>query len=314
MTAPEPILDIDNVSYRYGDRVALKGVALTVMPGDVFALLGPNGAGKSTLIRTLCGRLKPTSGTVLVGGRNPARSRAARACIGLVPQDIALYPYMTVAENLWVFGRLAGIRGARLASMIDYAVIATGLEDRVDQRVETLSGGYKRRANIASALLHSPKLLVLDEPTVGVDLDARNSINAVLRSLAESGMSVLITTHDLDQAASVASSVGIIVQGQIIETGAPDALVAARFGGDQELVLLLAEPARGETEALLTRHGFKPLEEGRHWRGRLSSSGPGVDALTEELVLAGAQLRETRVRQPGLDSLYADLTGESEVA
>ncbi|CDO59413.1 ABC transporter, ATP-binding protein [Candidatus Phaeomarinobacter ectocarpi] len=314
MTAPTPVLEIDAVSYRYGDRVALNNVSLKVMRGDVFALLGPNGAGKSTLIRTLCGRLRPTTGTVLVYGGNPARSRAARGCIGLVPQDIALYPYMTVAENLSVFGRLAGIRGARLVTMVDQAVTATGLEDRVDQRVETLSGGYKRRANIASALLHAPKLLVLDEPTVGVDLDARNSINAVLRSLSESGMSVLITTHDLDQAASVASSVGIIVQGQVIETGAPDDLVAQRFGDDQELVLLLAEPAHPGVAALLTDRGFKSLEEGRHWRGRLPSEGPGVDTLTSELVSAGARLRETRVRQPGLDSLYADLTGESEVA
>lgn len=314
MTAPNPVLAIDTVSYRYDDRLALNDVSLTVLPGDVFALLGPNGAGKSTLIRTLCGRLKPTTGKVLIDGRNPAKARAARASIGLVPQDIALYPYMTVAENLSVFGRLAGIRGARLAHMIEHAVTATGLQDRVDQRVETLSGGYKRRANIASALLHAPKLLVLDEPTVGVDLDARNSINAVLRSLAESGMSVLITTHDLDQAASVASNVGIIIQGQIVETGAPDDLVAARFGGDQELVLLLAEPARGDVETLLTGRGFKSLEEGRHWRGRLSPAGPGVDALTTELVSAGARLRETRVRQPGLDSLYADITGESEVA
>lgn len=313
MTAPTPVLEIDAVSYRYGDRVALNNVSLKVMRGDVFALLGPNGAGKSTLIRTLCGRLRPTTGTVLVYGGNPARSRAARGCIGLVPQDIALYPYMTVAENLSVFGRLAGIRGARLVTMVDQAVTATGLEDRVDQRVETLSGGYKRRANIASALLHAPKLLVLDEPTVGVDLDARNSINAVLRSLSESGMSVLITTHDLDQAASVASNVGIIVQGQIIETGAPDELVAQRYGDNQEMVLLLAEPADPGVAAILTNNGFKSLEEGRHWRGRLSSGGPGVDALTSQLVSAGARVRETRVRQPGLDSLYADLTGESEV-
>ncbi|GAB5502332.1 ABC transporter ATP-binding protein [Pyruvatibacter sp.] len=314
MTKPVPVLEIDNVSYRYGERVALNKIGLMVRFGDVFALLGPNGAGKSTLIRTLCGRLRPNGGTVLVDGRNPARSRAARGCIGLVPQDIALYPYMTVAENLSVFGRLAGVRGVRLTAMIDHAVTSTGLQDRLDQRVETLSGGYKRRANIASALLHSPKLLVLDEPTVGVDLDARNSINAVLRSLAESGMSVLITTHDLDQAASVASTVGIIIEGRIVESGAPDALVAARFGDDQELVLLLGEPAQGKAEALLLRHGFKSLEEGRHWRGRMSSTGPSVDQLTAELSAAGARLREMRVRQPGLDSLYADLTGESEVA
>ncbi|MGD1935093.1 MAG: ABC transporter ATP-binding protein [Candidatus Phaeomarinobacter sp.] len=314
MATPFPVLDVSGVSYRYADRLALNDVDLRVMRGEVFALLGPNGAGKSTLIRTLCGRLKPSAGKVEIDGDNPAISRLARAKVGLVPQDIALYPYLTVAENLSVFGRLAGIRGAKLVERIRDAVVAAGLEERMDQRIEILSGGYKRRANIASALLHAPKLLVLDEPTVGVDLEARNSINAVLRSLAEAGMSVLITTHDLDQAASVASKVGIIFHGEIIKTGAPEALVAERFGNDRELILVLNEPAPPEVVAFFYQHNFKSLEEGRRWRGRLSVSDKDVGALTDQLAAAGAVVRETRIRQPGLDSLYADLTGESEVA
>jgi len=316
--AETPVLDLSGVSYRYGNgragRVALNDVTLSVPAGEVFALLGPNGAGKSTLIRTLCGRLRPRAGKVLVNGRNPATSRVARGAIGLVPQDIALYPYLTVRENLVVFGRLAGIRGAHLQQAMDHAIHATGLAARLSQRIETLSGGYKRRANIASALLHNPSLLVLDEPTVGVDLDARTSINGVLSALREEGMAVLITTHDLEQAASVASMVGILSAGQIIALGAPDALVRDRFGDDRELVLLLDAPAPAEAHRLLRSHGFSGLEGGRQWRGRLTSNGPGVESIAEALSTAGGRIRETRVRQPGLDSLYADLTDDGGAA
>ena len=313
----DPMLSVDGVSYRYGARQALSDVSFDVARGRVFALLGPNGAGKSTLIRAICGRVRPRTGTVRVDGRNPARSRAGQAAIGLVPQDIALYPYLTVAENMSVFGRLSGLGGARLSNAIAAAVAATGLEERLHQRIETLSGGYKRRANIASALLHSPKLLVLDEPTVGVDPDARTAINGVLQALAADGMSILITTHDLDQAAAVATDVGIIANGHIVQTGEPDALVAARFGADRELVLLLSDAATAEVDTKLRTLGFSSQDDGRQWCGRLAAGDVDVEGLTGELVSIGVQVRETRVRHPGLDSLYAELTGdvtrESEV-
>ncbi|MEQ8746076.1 ABC transporter ATP-binding protein [Pyruvatibacter sp.] len=317
MADAEPTLSVDGVSYRYGARQALSDVSFDVQRGRVFALLGPNGAGKSTIVRAICGRVRPGKGSVRVVGLNPAKSRAAQAAIGLVPQDIALYPYLTVAENMSVFGRLAGLGGDVLSGAVAAAVASTGLEGRLTQRVETLSGGYKRRANIASALLHSPKLLVLDEPTVGVDPDARNSINGVLRSLAADGMSILITTHDLDQAAAVATDVGIIADGRIVQTGVPDVLVATRFGTDRELVLLLAEPVTPDVDAKLRALDFSSQDGGRQWRGRLAVGDVDVEHLTGELSAIGVQVRETRVRKPGLDSLYAELTGdgarESEV-
>lgn len=303
-------LAVDGVSYRYGARQALDDVSFGVRRGDVFALLGPNGAGKSTLIGVICGRKRPAHGTVRVAGRDPARAAAARHAIGLVPQDIALFPHLTVAENLSVFGRLCGLRGQGLRHAIETALERTSLAARAGQLVATLSGGYKRRANIAAAILHVPSLLVLDEPTVGVDVEARNAINGFLRDLAADGTAVLITTHDLAQAEAVSDAVGILKAGRLIDTGRPEAMVRARFGSDRELVIVFAgEPGEAAARRLATL-GFWRMAGDALWHGRLTGNTPAPDALSALLEADGAQVREMRVRLPGLDSLYADVLSD----
>ncbi|MFN0192549.1 MAG: ABC transporter ATP-binding protein, partial [Aestuariivirga sp.] len=177
----------------------MRGLSLEVAAGQIYGLLGPNGAGKTTLIRSICGRVTPYDGSIAIAGK-PNAQRSALRRIGLVPQEIALYHYLTIRENLSVFGRLSGLSRAETQHAIDWVVEAAGLAQRVDERVEILSGGWRRRVNIAAAILHHPALLILDEPTVGVDVEAREGLHELITELSRTGMGVLLTTHDMEQA------------------------------------------------------------------------------------------------------------------
>ncbi|MDB5456979.1 MAG: transporter related, partial [Caulobacter sp.] len=207
------ILTVEAVSHAYGAKPVLRGVDLALRPGEIYALLGHNGAGKTTLIRTLCGRIRPDSGVVRLNGLDPARAPAARAGLGLVPQEVALYAHLTVCENLRAFAALAGVAPKAIEPAVKRALELTRTLDRAHVPIRHLSGGYQRRANIAAAIVHEPSLLILDEPTVGVDIDAREAVDAVIRGLRDLGVAVLMTTHDLDQAGGLADRVGFLRDG-----------------------------------------------------------------------------------------------------
>ena len=238
--SPEPILTVASVRHAYGAQTALRGVDLAVHPGEIYGLLGPNGAGKTTLIRAVCGRLKPNGGQVRIAGLDPFADGAARAALGLVPQSLALYGHLTVAENLDVFGRLSGLKGQPLKDAIAHAMGVTHIADRAATPVRHLSGGFQRRVNIAAAILHRPRLLVLDEPTVGVDPPAREAVGEVLRTLRGEGVAILIITHDLDQAGDLADRVGFLRDGRLVLEGEPAALIAEAFGGQMEVQVEIA--------------------------------------------------------------------------
>ncbi len=176
-----PILTARDVRHAFGQRQALKGVSLDVRPGEIYALLGPNGAGKTTLVRAICGRLKPSAGEVRIAGRDPYSDGEARAALGLAPQALALYPQLTVAVNQHTYAAHAGLKGRAVAAAVRRAMAVTRTDERSASLVRVLSGGFQRRVNIAAAILAEPRLLVLDEPTVGVDLPAREAVSAVLR-------------------------------------------------------------------------------------------------------------------------------------
>jgi ABC-2 type transport system ATP-binding protein len=169
------VIDVRDVHRSFGDRRALFGVSLTVRRKEIYLLLGPNGAGKSSLVRAICGRLALDRGTVRVGGDDPRRHRKARRGLGLVPQEIALYAELTTRQNLEIFGRLAGVSRTDLPGAVDDALSWAGLESRRDDRVGYLSGGMQRRLNMAAGMIHRPDVLILDEPTVGVDPEARET-------------------------------------------------------------------------------------------------------------------------------------------
>lgn len=225
-----PILAVEGLEVRFGQRQVLRGLHLAIGPGEIFGLLGPNGAGKTTLIRTICGRVTPSAGSATIAGHRAGR-RAALNHIGLVPQELALYMHLTVQENLVAFGRLSGLRRRDTNKAVAWALDAARLRERANDRVDILSGGWKRRVNIAAAILHNPSLLILDEPTVGVDVDARNELQDVIRDLSHSGMAVLLATHDLDQAETLCKTVGFLRDGVIDPLGTPRDLIGEVFGG-----------------------------------------------------------------------------------
>jgi ABC-2 type transport system ATP-binding protein len=251
-----PALDISNLSHRYGDRQALHGVAFTVAPGEIFGLLGPNGGGKTTLFRIVSTLLRPSAGGARVFGMEVVGSPArVRRQLGVVFQSPALDPHLTVAENLRHHGHLYGVYGQDLRQRIAGALARVRLEDRAGDLVMTLSGGLQRRAELAKALLHDPKLLILDEPTTGLDPGARRDLWDHLRALRErDGRTIVLTTHLMEEAATC-DRVGILHEGHLVASGAPEALIS-EIGGD---VLLIAAPdPPGLAARIRERFGVSP--------------------------------------------------------
>ena len=227
------IIEVQQVEKRYpGSSVpALRGLDLFVEAGEFFGLLGPNGAGKTTLLSILCGLRKATGGRVILAGEDVTRNPAPiRSRIGLVPQDIALYPSLTAFENLAFFGRMYGLAGAALRARVQECLAMVGLENHAGRRVETYSGGMKRRANLAAGLLHHPPILILDEPTVGIDAQSRNLIFQNLRALNQAGMTLVYATHYMEEAEQFCGRVAILDEGRCLTQGSPAALIAAQPG------------------------------------------------------------------------------------
>lgn len=295
-------LEVCDLSACYGNREILRRIDLRIERGEIFGLFGQNGAGKTTLIRTICGRLKPRSGTVVIDGLadRPSASRQ----IGLVPQEIALYSHLTISENLHVFARLSGLSTAATTDAVDEVIKHTALTDRLHDRVEVLSGGWKRRVNIAAAILHRPALLILDEPMVGVDIEARITLQNVMFKLRDSGVGILLITHDLQQAETLCTQVGFLHRGIIEPQGAPRILLDQAFGDQFEIIIETQVPASATDEAVLREHGFSPVEGGQCWSVISNSS---LHEIAVHLEHSGMATKEIRFRKPGLDSLFLRL-------
>lgn len=309
MSVTTPVLSIRNAARAFGRSTALDGVDLAVAPGELLALLGPNGAGKTTLIRAICGRVRLDAGEILLGDADPTRRANARPTLGLVPQDVALYSHLTVRENLEVFGALAGVPAGRRDAAVARALDWTGLADRAGQRTDRLSGGMKRRLNLAAGVLHAPRLLLLDEPTVGVDPAARDALHDVIRALRDEGMGILLTTHDLEQAAELADRIAIMSNGRICAEGTLEALLRERFAGERELtVTLRAIPGDAGREAMKSL-GMRVTSNERSWTGRVGRATDAMVDLARRLEGAGLEAAEVRVREPDLRAVFLHVTG-----
>jgi ABC-2 type transport system ATP-binding protein len=296
-------LSVTGASHRFGSRVALADVHLALHEGEIFGLLGPNGAGKSTLMRAICGRLALDQGTISLDGGDPRTHTLVRRRIGFVPQDIALYGYLTVRENLAAFAQLAGVPRAEIANVIGRALAQTELTARADQLCRTLSGGYQRRVNICASILHDPALLVLDEPTVGIDIDAREAIHTLLRGLRAHGTTILLTTHDLDQAQTLSDRVGIMQGGRFVREGTPADLLRDAFHGQTELITVLGNvdaPRAGALRAL----GLAPTAAPNTWMCLAPPAAIDLQAVSRRLVATGVTIKELRVRDPDLATLF----------
>ncbi|MFP5078006.1 ABC transporter ATP-binding protein [Rhizobium sp. YIM 134829] len=305
MIASPAALDVRDLRVAYGRNEVIRRVSLTIGQGEIFGLLGRNGVGKTTLVRAICGRLDPISGAVNIAGRS---GRRARERIGLVPQEIALYTHLTVRENLLLFGRLSGLGADDTIASVDEIAMATGLRPRLADRIATLSGGWKRRVNLAAALLHRPALLILDEPMAGIDLDARLTLEAMIQTLQRSGLGILLITHDLPQAEALCSRVGFLQNGAIGLQGRPEALLDSAFGQKYEMMVEFRDMVPNEHRQALERMGFRRIRDERLWS--IIADDPST-TLPTELRNAGISPTEMRFRKPGLDTLFRGLSDPS---
>ncbi|MEZ4518872.1 MAG: ABC transporter ATP-binding protein [Chloroflexota bacterium] len=237
----EAILIADQLVKKFGDVTAVNGISFSILRGEIFSLLGPNGAGKTTTISMLSCLIEPTSGTAEIAGhRIPHDSLDVRQVIGVVPQEIALYEELSAQQNLQFWGSLYNMRGKELALRVDEVLEQVGLDDRAKDRIKTYSGGMKRRINIAAGLLHKPQLLFMDEPTVGIDPQSRRRILDMILDLRDSGVTILYTTHYMEEAEELSDRVGIIDHGELIALGTQQELIHV-VGSQETLRLHLAE-------------------------------------------------------------------------
>jgi len=306
------ILEASGLHKAFGDLVAVDGVDFHISEGETYGLLGPNGAGKTTTISMVTGLLEKDSGKVMVAGREiTTTSTEAKAAIGYVPQDIAIYPDLTARENLNFFGRLYGMPGKERAGRVAEVLEIIGLADRADERSEQFSGGMKRRLNIGIGLLHSPRLLMLDEPTVGVDPQSRNAILESIERLSQEGMAVLYTTHYMEEAERLCDRVGIIDNGQIKAEGTRAELVAL-VGGRDRVRFETNDRADGAIESL----GAHPsVDEVTAADGSLELLVRGAAAALPRLLeLAsgvGVGVTSVDVIEPNLEAVFLHLTGKA---
>lgn len=241
----EPLV-VENVVRRFQERLALNEASFSLHRGECLALLGPNGAGKTTLIRVISGRLKPDSGSVQIQGRmqKPGGDPELLCSLGIIPQNIALYENLTARENMELFGRVFGVSRVGLRAKIRESLEWTGLDDRADEPISGFSGGMQRRLNIACGILHDPAILLLDEPTVGVDPQSRQRIWLMLRQLQDRGVSIVLTTHQLDEAQQICDRIVIMDRGRTIASGTFDSLVDASIGRNRKVIFTVSDSAQ----------------------------------------------------------------------
>jgi ABC-2 type transport system ATP-binding protein len=307
-----PVLVCRDLRKRYGERWAVDGVGFEIAAGETYGLLGPNGAGKTTSISIVCGLLRRDGGEVLVNGRPiEIGSTEAKAAIGYVPQDLAIYPDLTARENLRFFGRLQRLRGKELDRRVDEILALTELTDRAGDRTDTFSGGMKRRLNIGIGLLHRPRLLVLDEPTVGVDPQSRNAILSSVAALEQEGMAILYTTHYMEEAERLCDRIGIIDEGRIRAEGTRRELVA--LVGEKDRVALTAGGTLAP--ALAALRAIEAVQEASASDGRLEivvqNARQLLPRILETAASAGANIRSVEVVEPDLEAVFLHLTGKA---
>lgn len=299
-----PLLHVRDVHKRYGPFAALRGVGFDVQPGELFGLLGPNGAGKTTLMSILAGLSEATAGEVQFLGRPFHRSdRDARRNIGLATQDLSIYPDLTARENLTFFGKLYGLRGSDLDGRVKEMLATVELTDRANHLVKTFSGGMKRRLNLAVALVHRPQLLLLDEPTTGVDPQSRNHIFEQVREQNAAGLTVIYTSHYMEEVQALCPRIAILDHGRIL---ANDTLSNLLRTLDSTAVLTLAYPA-GVLESVRSLPGVVSAEVVGH---TLTVSARELPPLLLKLLAACGEVRALEVKEPTLESVFLSLTGK----
>jgi ABC-2 type transport system ATP-binding protein len=310
--AAVPVLRCEGLRKQFGERVAVDGIGFEIAPGETYGLLGPNGAGKTTTISMICGILARDGGTVTVAGEPlDVGTTHAKRLVGIVPQDLAIYPDLTARENLEYFGRLYGMGGAALRTRMAEVLDVVELTDRQRERTAGYSGGMKRRLNIAIGLLHKPRLIVLDEPTVGVDPQSRNAILSSVETLGSEGVGILYTTHYMEEAERLCDRIGIVDGGRIIAEGTRQELVrlvgqtdqvSLDAGGDLAGAAAALAALPGVTEATAREGGLDVL---------VPDAATLLPAILASATAAGASVRAVEVVAPDLEAVFLHLTGKA---
>ena len=297
-------LRIKSLAKRFGDVTAVADVSFEVHERACYGLLGPNGAGKSTLIRSIVGRVRPDSGSILVFGQ-PVNSDAARATMGWVPQELALYSLLTCRENLEAFGRYHGLRGKALREAIQWCLDWAGLVDRADSTVKALSGGMRRRLNLAAGLIHRPRFVLLDEPTVGVDPQSRNRIFEMVAALRDQGTTVVYTTHYMEEAERLCDRIAILDHGKLIAQGTKEELIAQSFGGHSDVLMRFSSTQQDVGEWVLSRGGTLEDSVAHFSLAQPKDIAPLLDSASN----AKLEVIDITLRKPSLESVFLQLTG-----
>jgi ABC-2 type transport system ATP-binding protein len=293
--------------------LAVDGVSFGIEQGEIFSLLGPNGAGKSTTISMLSCLLKPSGGDATVAGHSVVTAaQAVKETIGVVPQDIALYPDMSARENLVFWGRMYGLSGDALKQRVDEVLELITLVDRQKDRLEKFSGGMKRRVNIGVALLHKPRVLYLDEPTVGIDPQSRRSILDGILALRDQGMTILYTTHYMAEAQELSDRVGIVDHGKMIAVGTNEELVDI-VGAEAHVVLSVDHYLEGMVERWSAVKGVTKamIDEEQHAVLLVQDANEVLPRLFEAAAAAGSRITEVSVTEPNLEMVFLHLTGRA---
>jgi len=310
----ESILEVKDLKKNYGDFAAVKGVTFDIKEGEIFSLLGPNGAGKTTTISMLSTLYTPTAGDASIGGHSISKDpMAVKQVIGVVPQEIALYEDLTARENLIFWGQMYGLSGKSLNSRVDEVLEQIGLVDKAQNQVKTYSGGMKRRVNIGVGLLHKPRLLFMDEPTVGIDPQSRRAILDTVKELNKQGMTVLYTTHYMEEAEELSDRVGIIDHGELIALGTQDELTK-QVGQTDTLILHINE--NEDTEALAeSLKGLDGVLESIAVDHEVSIITPAAEDVLASVVSKanerGIKIRSIDIREPNLEAVFLHLTGRA---
>ena len=308
------ILEVHNLIKQYNDFKAVKGISFDIQEGEIFSLLGPNGAGKTTTISVLSTLYTATSGDALICGHSVTKDpMAVRRMIGVVPQDLAVYDELTARENLVFWGQMYNLSGKQLKLRVDEVLEQIGLTERAAQRVKTYSGGMKRRLNIGVGLLHKPSVLFMDEPTVGIDPQSRRAILDSVKELNRQGMTVLYTTHYMEEAEELSNRVGIIDHGQLIAIGTQSELTH-QVGENETLVLHVGEGENPQAlmEAVRGLEGVLQADVSDH---SVTLMTPEAEELLPSAIMQantiGIKIRSVDIREPNLEAVFLNLTGRA---
>jgi ABC-2 type transport system ATP-binding protein len=308
------ILEVQNLVKNYGDFQAVKGVSFNIQEGEIFSLLGPNGAGKTTTISMLSTLYEPTSGDATIAGHSVKKNpMGVRNAIGVIPQDLALYEDLSARENLIFWGQMYNLSGKSLSSRVDEVLEQIGLTDKAKNKVKTFSGGMKRRVNIGVGLLHKPQLLFMDEPTVGIDPQSRRAILDTVKDLNKQGMTVLYTTHYMEEAEELSNRVGIIDHGQLIAIGTQKELT--KQVGETETLILHVGENEDPSALVSTLKGLPNVLDASVVNNEISVVTPSAKDMLASVVTKanerGIKIHSIDIREPNLEAVFLHLTGRA---